>query len=63
MATLKEIRKKLKELDKFLFSQKGGLSSQATKDDKEWYDYAINRSDKVRKDINKIISMLDKIIG
>jgi len=63
MATMKEIRKELVKLRKFLSSQKGGLSTQATEKEKAWYNYAKERSDKVREDINKVISMLDDVIG
>ena len=63
MTTLKEIRSELVKLRDYLRDQKGGLTRQQTEVDKEWYKYAIERSDKAREDIKSIISMLDEIIG
>jgi hypothetical protein len=63
MASLEEIRKQLVELRDFLIRQKGGLTTQKTEKHKGMYDYAIKRSDTVRKEVNKTISMLDEYLG
>jgi len=63
MATLREIRKQLAGLGKSLAGQKAGLSRWKTEAEKEWYKYAINSSDEVRQKVNKVISMLDDVIG
>jgi len=59
MATIKEIRKELTELRKFLASQKAGLARSNA--DKEWRKYAIETSDKVRGKVIKVIEMLDAL--
>lgn len=63
MASLEEIRKQLLELRASLIGQKGGLSSQKTEDYKGMYEYAVKRSDTIRQEINKVISMLDEYLG
>ena len=63
MASLEEIRKQLLELRASLIGQKGGLSSQKIDDYKGMYEYAIKRSDTVRKEIDKVISMLNEYLG
>jgi len=64
MATIKEIRKELIELRTFLVSQKAGLSTASkTHVNEAWYKYAIENSDKIREKINKLIEMLDAVIG
>jgi hypothetical protein len=62
MASLKEIRKQLLELRISLIGQKGGLTTQKTEDYKGMYEYAIKRSDTVREEIDKVISMLDEYL-
>ena len=64
MATINEIRKELIELRAFLASQKAGLSTaRKTHVNEVWYKYAIENSDKIREKINKLIEMLDAVIG
>ncbi|MBA7471404.1 hypothetical protein ES707_06710 [subsurface metagenome] len=63
MATIKELRKELVELRKFLVGQKAGLARSKPDGDGSWLKYAIESSDKVRGKVSKVIEMLDVIIG
>lgn len=67
MATMTDLRQQLADLRKSLAAQKAGLSrwaAQAEKqENKEWFEYAIKSSDKVRRKIAKVISTLDDVIG
>ena len=64
MATIKEIKKELVELRKFLASQKAGLSRGIkVQADESWRKYAVETSDKVRGKVIKLIEMLDAVTG
>lgn len=66
-ATLTGLQEKLKDLRRVLSGAKGGLekgrSRASNYSGEEWLDYTQEKLDVVRKEINKMISYIDKIIG
>jgi hypothetical protein len=67
MATIIGLQEKLKDLRKVLAGAKGGLEKGRPKAGKytgeEWLDYTQETLDNIRKEVNRMIKYIDKIIG